>query len=206
MPPRLHGYRVLALARRRRGLALALLLLLAAPAAARAADDQKRLADLLVELLDRRLQPTPRETMDALHERINALVRTLVAPDPADFYHRKLDDAAIDALRAHRPERALEWEVDARRRYVSQTRAVLRAIRQALELRYLDEAAYPTTAEGLPALFTQGAHGGPYLAVGLPLADAWGRPFVYRAPGAVKAYDLFSPGPDGTDGTPDDVE
>jgi hypothetical protein len=29
---------------------------------------------------------------------------------------------------------------------------------------------------------------------------------VYRAPGAAKAYDLFSPGPDGAAGTPDDVE
>jgi type II secretion system protein G len=190
----------------RRAGALALLVLLAAPAAARAQDARQRLADLLVELMDRRLQLTPRETMDALHERINALVRTMVAPDPADFYHRKLDDVAIAALRTHRPERAAEWEADARRRYVSQTRAVLRVLRQALELRHLDAAAYPTTAEGLPSLFTQGAHGGPYLAVGLPLDDAWGRPFVYRAPGAVKAYDLFSLGPDGTGGTPDDIE
>ena len=188
-----------------RPLALAGLLLLLTPPAVAAQDAQQRLADLLVELLDRRTQPTTAETMQKLHEEIGALVKGLTTPDPADFYNRKLDDLAVAALRTHRPERAAEWEVDARRRYISQTRAVLRALRQALEMRNLDEGALPTTEQGLTTLTVTGGRG-PYVDPALPLTDAWGRPFVYRHPGKDRPYDLFSLGPDGKEGTADDIE
>jgi type II secretion system protein G len=189
----------------RRALALAALLVLTPPAVA-AQDAQKQLADLLVELLDRRTQPTTAETMQKLQDEIGAVVGRLTARDPADFYNRKLDDLAIAALRAHRPERAADWEVDARRPYISQTRAVLRALRQALEMRNLDEGALPTTEQGLASLAVKGGRGGPYLDPALPLTDAWGRPFVYRHPGKDKPYDLFSLGPDEKEGTADDIE
>ena len=191
----------------RRALALAaLLLLLAVPRAAAAQDPRQRLADLLVELMDRRTQPTTADTMQKLHEAINTLVNQLSTRDPSDFYNVKLDDLALAALRAHRPERAAEWEVDARRRYISQTRAVLRALRQALELRNIDEGVFPTTEQGLAALTVAGGRGGPYVDPALPLKDPWGHAFVYRAPGMGKPYDLFSLGPDGKEGTPDDIE
>ena len=181
-------------------------LLLVVPLAVRAQDAQQRLADLLVELMDRRTQPTTRDTMQKLHEQINTLVNRLTTRDPADFYNRKLDDLAIAALRAHRPERAAEFEVDVRRRYIAQTRAVLRAVHSALELRHIDAAVYPTTEQGLAALSVKGDRGGPYLDAALPMKDAWGRSFVYRMPGAAgKPYDLFSLGPDGNEGTADDI-
>ena len=190
-----------------RALALAALLLLAAPAAACAQDAQKRLADLLVELMDRRAQPpTTRDTMQPLRTEINALVDRMVTRDPADFYNRKLDDQALAALRAHRPERAAEWEAGVRRRYISQTRAVLRAIRQSLERRNLDEGTFPTTEQGLGVLLVKGGRGTPYLDPAFPMKDAWGRSFVYRSPATEKPYDLSSLGPDGKEGTPDDIE
>src|SRR5260370_18042080 len=152
----------------RRALALAALLVLTPPAVA-AQDAQKRLADLLVELLDGRTQPTTAGPMEKLEEEMGAVVGGLTARDPADFYNRKLDDLAIAALRAHRPERAADWEVDARRRYISQTRAVLRALRQALEMRNLDEGALPTTEHGPASLALNGGPAGPHLAPPLPL-------------------------------------
>jgi general secretion pathway protein G len=71
---------------------------------------------------------------------------------------------------------------------------------------------YPSTAEGLQALITPpSAHAeswhGPYLEQGkLPL-DPWKEPYVYRYPGVKNktSYDIFSKGPDKTEGTKDDI-
>jgi general secretion pathway protein G len=47
---------------------------------------------------------------------------------------------------------------------------------------------------------------GPYLEKAIP-ADPWGRPFQYAAPGKhnPQSFDVWSLGPDGADGTEDDV-
>ena len=71
---------------------------------------------------------------------------------------------------------------------------------------------YPSTAEGLQALITPPAQHaerwhGPYLdPAKLPL-DPWGEPYVYRYPGTHNktGYDIFSMGPDKTEGTKDDI-
>ncbi len=71
---------------------------------------------------------------------------------------------------------------------------------------------YPSTAEGLQALVTAPAsHAdqwhGPYLNDGkLPL-DPWKEPYGYRYPGTKNkgGYDVFSKGPDHTEGTKDDI-
>jgi general secretion pathway protein G len=71
---------------------------------------------------------------------------------------------------------------------------------------------FPTTAEGLQALITAPANKadrwrGPYLQEAkLPL-DPWGEPYQYRYPGVKNktTYDLWSKGPDKTDGTEDDI-
>ncbi len=48
---------------------------------------------------------------------------------------------------------------------------------------------------------------GPYIHTKSLLSDPWGRPYRYRAPGIHRPdeYDLWSTGPDGKDGTADDV-
>jgi general secretion pathway protein G len=73
---------------------------------------------------------------------------------------------------------------------------------------------YPSTEEGLQALFTAPAGKadrwrGPYIADGTkyPLLDPWDQPYEYRYPGTHNkaGYDVWSKGPDKTDGTDDDI-
>jgi general secretion pathway protein G len=83
----------------------------------------------------------------------------------------------------------------------------------ALDLYELDNGGYPTSDQGLAALYETPRSGpeannwnGPYIkrAVG---SDPWGNPYEYRSPGAKNSqgYDLWSLGPDGSDGTDDDI-
>jgi general secretion pathway protein G len=80
----------------------------------------------------------------------------------------------------------------------------------ALDLFEMHHGRYPTTAEGLAALRTAPAGAsdwkGPYLKRPVPL-DPWGKPYGYRSPGQHNRedYDLFSTGPDGVEGTADDI-
>jgi general secretion pathway protein G len=73
---------------------------------------------------------------------------------------------------------------------------------------------YPSTEEGLQALLTAPANKadkwqGPYIEVqgGRLPVDPWKNPYQYRYPGAHNkdGYDLWSMGPDGKDGTDDDI-
>jgi general secretion pathway protein G len=92
------------------------------------------------------------------------------------------------------------------------TRAVadISNIATALKFFELDCERFPTTEEGLQALTEQpsGANGwkGPYLEKAVP-KDPWGNAYVYRWPGQHNNdYDLYSHGPDGQEGTADDVD
>jgi len=72
---------------------------------------------------------------------------------------------------------------------------------------------FPTTTEGLDALVSkptglaEGANWQRYLDENAIPADPWGNEYIYRSPGTVNTdgYDLLSPGPDGKEGTDDDV-
>jgi general secretion pathway protein G len=74
-----------------------------------------------------------------------------------------------------------------------------------------DYGRFPTTVEGLQALMVQpaGLSGwkGPYLEKGVPL-DPFGNAYVYRCPGDhnKKTFDLWSTGPSGQDGGPDNID
>lgn len=81
----------------------------------------------------------------------------------------------------------------------------------ALELYEADNGAYPTTAQGLEALRnepTPKPRGwkGPYLKKEIPM-DPWQHPYQYKAPGShyPTGCDIWSSGPDGLDGTEDDI-
>jgi general secretion pathway protein G len=83
-------------------------------------------------------------------------------------------------------------------------------VKTAVGIFEVDVDRYPTTVEGLQALITAPADVrtvwmGPYLEK-FPI-DAWGHPFVYRCPGTADptSFDLLSVGPDGIEGTPDDI-
>lgn len=181
----------------RRALLLGALLVLTPPEALADDDPQKRLADLLVAMMDARTRPTTADTVERLGREIDALVREFATPDDRDFYRRGLDELALRVLRAHHPDRAPACEAEARRRHVQSTRAVLKAIREGLEHHYLNHGRYATTGEGLAILFTWGDTGGPFLERWVPVKDAWGRWFVYRYPGTRGRgeYDLLASTP-----------
>lgn len=78
----------------------------------------------------------------------------------------------------------------------------------------IDLGSYPSTAEGLQALMSAPQNAGsrwrgPYAEISgnaIPL-DPWGEAYGYRYPGTKNtgSYDLFSKGPDKTEGTEDDI-
>lgn len=75
----------------------------------------------------------------------------------------------------------------------------------ALDAYRLHVGRYPTTAEGLGALWSRPAGvaswRGPYLRKAAPV-DPWGNPYLYESPGTVnrESYDLLSLGADGRRG------
>lgn len=76
----------------------------------------------------------------------------------------------------------------------------------------LDTGSYPTTKQGLRALWElpDGVPNwkGSYLKAGAKLQDPWHRDYNYAFPGVHNGpdkYDCWSSGPDGISGTPDDV-
>ena len=83
-------------------------------------------------------------------------------------------------------------------------RIQLETISQSLNYYQLDVGAYPTTEQGLKALWQSPAQdvawNGPYVRQERQLLDPWGRPFIYRSPGQQGAYDLISLGGDGKEG------
>lgn len=77
----------------------------------------------------------------------------------------------------------------------------------ALDLYDVDMGRYPETLSALverPAGDSRWK--GPYLKKGLP-KDPWGNAYVFRYPGSMdtESYDLYSVGPDGKDGTGDEI-
>ena len=94
---------------------------------------------------------------------------------------------------------------------VSITSSMVKDAYKTSLVRYkIDMGDYPSTADGLNALLTAPANAGdkwrgPYTEKVQP--DAWGEAFVYRYPGTHNkgGYDLYSKGPDKTEGTADDI-
>lgn len=76
----------------------------------------------------------------------------------------------------------------------------------ALDLYYLDNGRYPTSAEGLRALVQRpdgaATWNGPYLKGSSVPNDPWGRPYVYRSPGQQAPYEVATLGPEGREADP----
>jgi len=86
------------------------------------------------------------------------------------------------------------------------------SIKTPLTTYRLSMGSYPSTTEGLQALITAPTSGaenwhGPYLLDGKMPLDPWNHPYQYRYPGThnKNGYDIWSMGPDGQDGTADDI-
>jgi general secretion pathway protein G len=82
-------------------------------------------------------------------------------------------------------------------------KAQIDALEKALDQYRLDVGAYPTSEQGLQALFTRpgtlAKWQGPYLKKAVPL-DPWSHPYRYKSPGDHAEYDVYSYGADGQPG------
>ena len=100
-----------------------------------------------------------------------------------------------------------------RRANINAAKAQIGLFETQLDLYKLSVTKYPSTAQGLNALWTEPSDltdanvwDGPYLKKPPP-NDPWNNPYQYEQPGKNNAtsYDLWSWGPDGNSGTEDDI-
>ena len=88
-------------------------------------------------------------------------------------------------------------------------KAQLDALGKALDQYRIDVGHYPTTDQGLAALFTDPGNeskwAGPYLKKNVP-NDPWDKPYNYKSPGEHGDYDLYSYGKDGQPGGTKEAE
>jgi general secretion pathway protein G len=93
---------------------------------------------------------------------------------------------------------------------IAAAKADIAAFDVAIDAYEIDNSRFPSSDEGLNALVTAGsatAWKGPYIKRAVT-NDPWGHPYIYRAPGQHNptGYDLSSSGPDGREGTDDDID
>ena len=94
---------------------------------------------------------------------------------------------------------------------ITQAKTQIAAFETAIGMYEVATGQFPTTDQGLNALneAPAGVTGwkGPYMSKGIP-NDPWGNPYVYVCPGVhnPNEYDIHSFGPDGQDGTEDDID
>jgi len=100
-----------------------------------------------------------------------------------------------------------------RRANVNAAKSQIGLLKTPLQMFQMTVGAYPTTAQGLDALRTRPGDlpdpakwDGPYLDSSMP-SDPWGNAYQYTSPGVHNpdSYDVWSFGPDGVNGTDDDV-
>lgn len=86
---------------------------------------------------------------------------------------------------------------------VKAARAQMDGLQKALDQYRLDVGRYPSTEQGLAALWSKPGDeprwAGPYLSKAVP-QDPWGRDYLYRSPGEHGEYDLATLGKDGREG------
>jgi len=128
---------------------------------------------------------------------------------------KQLDELDGDRMKGTEERIRLLRQLELRKRtnQRQQAEAAITTLSRALETYRLDIGEYPRTAQGLgalvepPANFPEaGKWSGPYVRGPLPM-DPWEAPYRYLAPGKrnPEGFDLWSAGPDGINGTQDDV-
>ena len=97
--------------------------------------------------------------------------------------------------------------------YMRAAETQIKAFKTPLQAYRIDVGTFPNTSQGLEALrnppsdlASPNKWRGPYLESPVPL-DPWGNPYRYEYPGRYEADgpDIWSYGPDGIDGTEDDI-
>lgn len=83
-------------------------------------------------------------------------------------------------------------------------------VKTALGMFEIDNGRFPTSEEGLGALVNNPGNLPNWhktLDTNSTPVDPWGNPYIYRCPGTNgNSYDLLSAGPDGREGTADDIK
>ncbi|MDZ7619759.1 MAG: type II secretion system major pseudopilin GspG [Patescibacteria group bacterium] len=100
-----------------------------------------------------------------------------------------------------------------RNAYIRAAEAQVKAFKTPLQAYRIDIGTYPNSSQGLEALRNPPSDltsptkwRGPYLETPVP-ADPWSNPYRYEYPGKFQEDwpDIWSYGPDGIDGTDDDI-
>ena len=88
----------------------------------------------------------------------------------------------------------------------------IKQLERQIDLFTLDVGRPPTNEEGIgalvscPSTIAEGKWGGPYIKDTATDTDPWGNVYQYACPGRNnKEFSVWSYGPDGTDGTDDDI-
>jgi len=94
---------------------------------------------------------------------------------------------------------------------VTKAQAELATLKQAITAFNVDNGRVPTSSEGLNALITKPDESldnwEKTLDTDTVPLDPWGHAYIYRSPGSNgNDYDLLSSGPDGQEGTSDDIK
>jgi general secretion pathway protein G len=87
---------------------------------------------------------------------------------------------------------------------VKAARIQIESLTSALDLYFLDAGRYPSSSEGLNALFQRPNNttswNGPYVKGNAPPKDPWGKSYIYRSPAQNAPYEIMSLGADGQEG------
>ena len=80
----------------------------------------------------------------------------------------------------------------------------IESLSSALDLYFLDTGRYPSSSEGLNALFQRPGNttgwNGPYVKGNVTPNDPWGKAYLYRSPAQAGPYEIMSYGSDGQEG------
>jgi general secretion pathway protein G len=108
---------------------------------------------------------------------------------------------------------ALAYDSIRRRANINSAKSQVGLFKTPIQMFQMAVGGYPTTSQGLEALRTAPGDltnptkwDGPYLDSSIPL-DPWEKPYQYVSPGVHNpdSYDVWSCGPDGINGTDDDI-
>jgi general secretion pathway protein G len=84
------------------------------------------------------------------------------------------------------------------------------ALSAAVDAFLIDMGRLPSTEEGLKGLLEAPAGAqewaGPYIQKQSSLVDPWGRPYLFRAPGQKREFDVYTLGSDGKEGGDGDAK
>jgi hypothetical protein len=182
------------------------------PAAPAAAPDPelKRLVEIVQEARkiarDPGASPEDRARLEPMQKEAEAIMTRRTGLDPKKD-GQKFGEAAsrvlMEAARLHAPEWHRELVEQEKKMHATLAEARVKNVQMALEQYELLNGRFPTAEEGLDVL-RKGTPEAPALVMNPDgLMDPWGRKLVYRP--EAKGFRLFSLGPDGKEGTPDDI-